>query len=259
MEIQKNEVTNTKVTHFVYPYLCTEGEGYYDLMYSIRSLYKYFKGDFDVTLVGDKPNYYNGKYIPRIHVPKYSPQVNTLILFDTIADIYDEFIVINDDMILINDCTKSDFTKQYHINNDLNGFDNPNIELIDSFYTTTLLNAYTLLKSEKKPTKSFSAHVPHFIESKKLKTLISKFDLLGHEAKEQGGVPLDTLYNNYFMNRKNVLLADSIRIGIWDKVEFSKLNFNKKMLNFNELGFKRNPELAKYVFNKFIQKSPLEK
>lgn len=88
-----------------YVYVCREGENE-ELRYSLRSLEKNMPNG-NVWLVGGKPDWYNGNYIPVEQTRKsYSNVREQLRIACNNKNISDDFVLMNDDFYVINSVTK---------------------------------------------------------------------------------------------------------------------------------------------------------
>lgn len=82
-----------------YVYICRSGENE-ELRYSLRSVYKNAP-DGRVWLVGGKPGWYSGDFIPvRPTSHKYNNARNNLQAIVTSSDISDDFVLMNDDFFV---------------------------------------------------------------------------------------------------------------------------------------------------------------
>ena len=260
MEIQKTQI-EIKITHFVYPYKYGKDDNYYDLLYSIRSLYKHFKEPFDVTIIGELPDYLDSvTFIESASDKTLSPQVNITNAQIKACSLYDEWVDMNDAIYLIKDTTLEDIKHLYSI-----GELNYRKEAPPKSYLKTLMNAYTLLKERGKPTVNYASHIPLYFDSKMFLDMVDECNLSLDETDR--GVPTDVLYQNLYFNElvetQEPKKANDFRIGFWGHNDiklsmlYSNLTFN--ILNFDEKGYKTNPRLKDYLREKFNEKSPLER
>lgn len=83
-----------------YVYICRKGENE-ELRYSIRSLEKNLP-DVNVWIVGYKPKWYTGNFIPVKDVStKFNNIHNALSVIATHPDIADDFVLMNDDFFVL--------------------------------------------------------------------------------------------------------------------------------------------------------------
>ena len=88
--------------HFVY--ICRNGENE-ELRYSIRSVLSSFP-DANVWVVGGKPSWYVGNYIPSLqNSTKYKNALNNINTIIGSSQIPQEFVLMNDDFFIINKIT----------------------------------------------------------------------------------------------------------------------------------------------------------
>jgi hypothetical protein len=181
--INTSQEDSQEISHFVYCYLTPQKgrnrayHNYYDLMYSIRSIYKFYKDPFDITIIGDLPDYINDlsniKFIPfdDTRTNNYNnTQINLLHKQLIASDLYNEFIDINDDIIFIKDTYKKDLEYRYNIGK-MRSFKD---EDVLSNYAKVLKNCTILLH---KDIINYSAHCPTIFNSELFKDMNKKYDL----------------------------------------------------------------------------------
>lgn len=88
-------------------YICRNGENE-ELRYSIRSVLYHFP-DADILLVGGKPKWYSGKYIPVGDVGNKFDNINECYKVICKLEYIDQFILMNDDFFIINKPTRIDY------------------------------------------------------------------------------------------------------------------------------------------------------
>lgn len=245
-------------THFVYPYIVPSSPVFsWELMYSIRSIYTNFKGDFDITIIGEIPSWVNTS-ADDLHCIEFdnshwgkrvASRTNQKMLLA--ADMFDDFIWMNDDIYLVNKCTIEDFKVPRYVSSDLKYGDSEK-----GLNTFKKLMRYTWfqLKEKNKPNNfNYAAHTPMYFESNKLKELDKEFNI----TSVGDYTTLTTLaYFNYFEIPGEPV--GNYRIGYWGESS-QKITKETKILNHDEKGFWYNPWIVSYLNGLFPKKSPVEK
>jgi hypothetical protein len=120
-------MSTSEVAHFVYPYIIPGHPAFgWELLYSIRSIYKNFRGPFDITVIGEIPDWIDSMEVRCIMYdnsdPKRFPRVQTRTnqKYMLAADMYDSIIVIHDDQYLIQECDLDDFKNIRYFEPNLN-------------------------------------------------------------------------------------------------------------------------------------------
>jgi len=237
------------MTHIVYPYKLEDN----DLKISIRSIYKYFNGDFDITIIGDIPDWISSEIIAipldnhRNNCQRQS-LINQKIL--KAAEIYDEFLLFNDDIILKKEVSIEDFKVNRPISDTLV----PTVEPIDngSFRSQLAYSRVILEEFGIKNPKNFTAHCPYLYKSENIFMIQEHINLtpLGKFA------PIfEVIYFNLFPFPKTEH-TNKFRFGIWSP--FAKKEFsNECIVNYDENGY--NNVIIKDLLKEFNEKCEGEK
>ncbi len=247
------------ISHFVFPYIIPKNPVFgWELMYSIRSIYANYKDAFDITIIGEIPAWINTSEIKCIQFDNnhYGKRVASrtnqklLLAADAYDDIYDNIVWMNDDIMLVNECSLTDFKIPRYISDNLTYVDDEK-----GLNTFKKLMRYTWfqLKDTGKPNNfNFASHVPMLFESKRIKELHKKFNLTSCGDY----TTLTSLaYFNYFdIEGKPV---GDYRVGYWGETD-TKIIKNTKILNFDDKGFFHNPWIISYLNGLFPKKSPAE-
>jgi hypothetical protein len=164
-------------------YICRSGENE-ELRYSIRSLF-YNTISPNVWVVGGKPSWYSGNYLPvRQGATKYQNVANNLQTIINNSEIPEDFTLMNDDFYIIKPI---DTIKPYH-----GGLFNKKIEIFtknapESYYTSILKNTRTRLTGLGiENALDYAIHVPMNFNKEKLSTVI------------EPGYSYRTLYGNIY-------------------------------------------------------------
>jgi hypothetical protein len=242
----------------------------WELFFSIRSLYKYFTDPFDITIIGEIPRWIepssrNLKLIEYDDYPlKEIPQANALNKLNIISEIYDEFVIIHDDMYLIDFVDGQEIKEVKYYADDLYLFeDENNLKSIkEKTFRSHLWYSYKKLKELNKPHfRNFSTHAPFFLESKKLKEVLKAFEYMPDQEPDINKIPaIETAYYNYFEmgQTADTMRAYNWRLGFWEKSSEGNKK-TAKVLNHDEYGFISNRFLFDFLITTFPKRAPIEK
>jgi hypothetical protein len=255
-------VKKDDVTHFIYPYIIPKNPVFgWELMYSIRSLYQFYDDPFDITIIGEIPQWLDTAKCLAINLdnsdPKKYPRVqsrtNEKILLA--ADLYNDFVMMHDDMYLIDNLNRHEITKTRFLSDDLL-YQNTTEETKKlTRYQQQLRYTSLLLKEMKKPyIRNYANHAPFYFRSDKLKIIAEKFNLL--EPKNGYITVVENAYYNYFEDSGEYLAE--YRVGYWGKETQGNMK-TAKILNHDENGFLNNSWLLSFIDALLPKKSPLEK
>jgi len=235
----------SKIHHIVYPYKLPDEPFGFELKYSIRSVFQHFKGNFDITIIGDIPDWVNRDEI--ICIPfnnddikaQRQTKINQKIL--KASELYDDFILFNDDQYLLQDITPEQLMLPRMWNKRLT-FNNK--ESVFRRQTQNTINKLMDLNCHWK--QNMVSHCPYYYNSLKVKELNNRINL----------VPFDTLsivfevaYFNYFEIK--AFDAADYRIGFYNRVNKIDTS-NYYILNHDNRGINTNPGLLELIskFNK---------
>ncbi len=246
------------MTHFVYPYMLHRHPVFgWELMYSIRSLYKNFEGDFDITIIGEVPAWLNISEVKHIHFinnhygKRIASRTNQKLLLA--ADVFDDFIWMNDDIMLINKCSLDDLKIPRYVSSELKFGDTENG--LNTFKKLMRFTWFQLQKMGKPNNFNYSSHIPIYYESNRIKEVDQLFNI----TSAGDYVTLTTLaYHNYF--EVGGVPVDKYRVGYWGKSEakIAEITKETQILNFDEKGFWHNPWIVSYLNGLFPKKCPAE-
>lgn len=137
-------------------YICREGNNE-ELRYSLRTIHN-LKEVENVYVIGGKPNWYKGEYIPVNSSNKYQHAITNLHVLTKTHTISEEFILMNDDFFVIKPVDKLLTYDEGLLLNKIIKYNkfNPN-----SKYTNWLKNTHLFLKDRLKAEPlSFELHIP---------------------------------------------------------------------------------------------------
>ncbi len=250
------------ITHFVYPYIVPRHPAFgWELLYSIRSIYANFEGEFDITIIGEIPDWIDpSASASDIHCVEFdnnhwgkrvASRTNQKLLLA--ADMFDDFVWMNDDIYLINLCNKEDFIIPRYVSDKLKYTEGPKAEKGLNTFKKLMRYTWFQLQERGKPNNfNYSAHTPMYFLSPLVKELHEEFNI----TSIGDYTTLTTLaYFNYFgIEGKPV---GNYRIGYWGESD-AKIKKESKILNHDERGFWHNPWIISYLNGKFPKKSPIE-
>lgn len=162
---------------FVWFYIPAPDNGM-ELRLSIRSVLKHYQGEAKITVIGDKPDWYQGHFISCPRIPRnrkerrdthpFRDSQNKIIVAANHPEIDDQFIWIADDVYLIRPTT----------------FEDLNTPRFDPWYRSRtnrewfrLIGAtFSALNACGYPTKQAGTHLPHLFERRNLLQMFAEFD-----------------------------------------------------------------------------------
>jgi len=242
------------MTHFVIPYKIPENPVFgWELMFCLRGIEKYYKDPYDITLIGECPTWLNRSslnFIENIHRDKNLPIQGKIASHYLIAsEIYENFIVIHDDMYMVNECSFDDFKIPKYIEDKLFYSFSDEETLNLNKFQKSIRNTWKILKDNQLPySKNFIAHYPFFIESDKIKEIHKKFNLTNK-------YPFENLYYNYF--KENGEYIKNYKSGHY-YAEDDSINSKAKILNHDEMGFIYQPWIINLLYKLFPEPSKYE-
>ena len=240
------------------PYLAKAAQGI-ELLMTLRSIERNFKNDFQVVIIGDRPEWLSDEAI-HIDAPCISnnPQVDVINKIKlAIADerVSNSFIWTNDDIYFVSPVMVSDIqflTAHGRLEKS---------EPAKTKYQVNKNRTIDLLKSMGLSNFNYSTHTPFFFEKEKLVELFETFDEL---QSEDVGLLISSLYYNYHFKDYSPLIIDNINGNYMlrlvsqnpDPKVFARYVAGKKFLNNSETGY--NKLLVDFLNKKFPEKSIFE-
>jgi len=243
-------------THIVYPYIIPRDESVgWELMYSIRSLYKNFNGDFDITVIGEIPSWLNTDEINCIEFDNFDinaqrqTKINQKIL--KACDLYEDFIVFNDDIMLMKETTREDLKIARRTANKLE-FVERSTPKKNSFREQCRNSYFTLKENGLQYNVNYVSHCPHFYETSVIKEIEKVIDLAPMKFPT---VIFENIYHNF--NKSETLPSKDFRYGCWGR-ECGEYT-DQQILNFDELGYENNQWIKSLLEGTFPKKCKGEK
>lgn len=252
------EIKAGKKISICIPYLAKAAQGI-ELLMTLRSIAKNFHEDFQVVIIGDRPDWISDDVI-HIDAPCVSknPQVDVINKIKmAIADerVSDSFIWTNDDIYFVSPVMLSDiqFLTAHGVLE--------KTEPAKTKYQANKNRTIDLLKSFNLSNFNYSTHTPFFFEKIKLVELFETFDEL---QSEDVGLLISSLYYNFHFKNYSPLIIDNINGNYMlrlisqnpDPKVFAKYVAGKKFLNNSENGY--NKILIDYLNKNFPEKSRFE-
>jgi len=243
------------MVHIVYPYKIPQDKRFgWELKYSLRSLEKNFKEDFDVTIIGEIPDWIDTTKVTCVlfdndHLDcQRQSKINQKIL--KASEFFEEFIVFNDDIYLMKETSLQDLKIPRRIQ-DLD-FDFRVPKQPKSF-KAQLRNSYYVLKDlGKQHKKNFVSHCPHFYKTGNIKEIQKFIDLA---PISYPSVLFENIYFNFI--GESGKSATGFRYGCWR--ENCKEYSGEQIFNHNENGSIKNQFIEEFLSNEFKEKSRFEK
>lgn len=197
------------ITHFVYPYVKSEwGE---ELRYSLRSLDMFFTEPFDVTIIGELPDWVQGvEHIEWEDNKDKTAEENHGPKLHKACDSFKSFVWMNDDIYLLKSCT-TDMIDRPRAIEDLNRVSilhKYGVSSGKSRWQTLLWNTVDKLESMGLPIWNAETHTPYFYSSSKLKDTLDIFDVW------EGKHLAHTAYFNMYFEKPYIMFE---RVGIYSK------------------------------------------
>lgn len=188
---------------FVWPYWHGGAHGD-EIRFSVRSVEKFFDGKAKCTIIGDKPPWFTGHYIPQRRVPKrtqdrpYRDMIAKVWTMATHPEIDTDFIWMMDDIYFLKPFTLEQIQTpraERWRESDYNSW--------QRFKTASMKE----LTAAGRTNYDYATHMPHYVEKEKLVTLFEEFGL--HEKT----MLWEVLYKNRFNGRPSRTRPFFARIG----------------------------------------------
>ena len=178
----------TDVMQFIWPYW-HRGANDDEIRWSVRSVEKHFQGTAEVLIIGDKPPWYSGRYIPQRRVSKHTPNrpfrdmLSKVWTMATHPEVRDEFVWMMDDIYLIKPTTIEDLSTPRAVRWS---------ESQSNSWQRRKANTMRALANTGRSVHDFATHLPHWVEKDKLRQLYEEFSLL------RDTMLWEVLYGNVF-------------------------------------------------------------
>jgi len=240
-----------KITHFVYPYIIPKDPKFgWELMYSIRSLYKFFEGEFDVTIIGEIPEWINTTAITCIKFDnskdynRKENRINQKIL--KAASMYDEFVSIHDDMYLMRPATIEDFKDHRYHQTFKDDYTSEEVLSRLKGFSRTIHNTCSKIRELGYEYRyNYVMHTPYFYETKNIYKMLLKVNMLDDSRR---GYIFEQMYFALTSN-KYTKTTDDYKFGMYGKPGLP----TKDILFFShdEMGYLKDNRILNYLSTNF--------
>lgn len=233
----------------------SKGDADIELRQSIRSLCKYITFPFDIVIVGDCPEWYNGKHIQTDKVRgmtfaramDITNKLNHIIASDLITK---DFIYIYDDIMAIAPIDSDYFDKVVA----LEPYNGGRVQGASTTWNRLLDATFNALKFE--PKWNYETHLPRKIN----KDMLSK--IINIHRLDKTPLLFNTLYFNEFYGEPDIVLTEQndIKAGVLKPLTnegIGNICKGKLWLNYSENGY--NNSMNVWLKRKFSDKCRFEK
>lgn len=193
-------------TNFVYLYVHGPDAGI-ELQFSIISIKKNFPGAARITIIGDKPSWYDGHHVPSPRVRSsrdrdarmpWRDTQHKIMLAANCDEIDEKFVWIMDDAFMLKPTTVAQMEQPHY----------------DPWYTVNMKSiwhqliraSFLELERRGKTTLQMGTHLPHVFRKKNLKEMFAEYNF-PHQL-----LLFDVLYSNHFPGSKSPVPY----AGTWD-------------------------------------------
>lgn len=179
---------DTDTVQFVFPYW-HRGASDDEIRWSVRSIEQNYQGKSKITIIGDKPPWYSGHYIPQARVGKHATNrpfrdmLTKVWTMATHSEIDQEFVWMMDDVYLIKPVTIDDLATPRAVRW---------FESESNSWQKRKRNTMVALTQAGRTTHDYATHLPHVAEKDKLRHIYDEFNL--HENT----MLWEVLYGNTF-------------------------------------------------------------
>jgi len=221
----------------------------------MRSLYQNLEGEFDITVIGDIPDWIDQDEVRCIEFDNHhlevqrQTKINQKIL--KARSQYSEFLVMNDDIYIMEKMSQEEIKIPRRNIAELN-YDFSRYKGGNSFIAQMKNSFFKLTDLGRPANINWVSHTPHFYETEKINEIMEEIDLapLGHSS-----VVFENIYHNYFSEQG--LSVEGYRWGCWQRGCAEPTN--EKIINHDERGASSNLWLKELLENKFHEKCKAEK
>ena len=222
-----------------------------ELKFAVRSWSKYFKDDFNIVIIGDKPEWYTGDHIACLPIRgmTFARAFDIALKLElaTLSPlITEDFIYTYDDVYLIDDCTVKDFEVIRALEIMPKGYNLPKA----SMTWQRLLEA--TVKKLPEPSWNYETHLPRIFKKDWLARILKTYQL------RRNAMLVSTLYYNEFYDKPDMVLMEKndFKAGIYERANSATINKaikGKKVLNHFEAAY--NDSMKRFLNERFNEKS----
>lgn len=246
-------------TSVIYPYVEKYAK-FQELKYSIRSLSKYLTDDFDLFIIGDKPEWLSdeAKFIESPVISKYPVEDISAKMKKIIAreDVSDDFLWMNDDMYIMNPMDIKEACQLRAIEDLDVVYGNAKHINVTTPYRVNMWRTYCLLKENGRIAMNSCTHTPFCYNKTKLKDLLEKYNI-GYNK-----YLISLLYPNTYNDPADFQLIHNTKgykVGIYTNppktVErLKQMTKDSKFFNHSDTGWRiSNAAHARNIIEKFLE------
>lgn len=242
-------------TSILIPYIADTAKAQ-ELKYALRSIAKHVKGDIEVVLIGDKPDYVSDQVIHIEHkravggsidLPKCNDAWNKLKTAIDSGLLSKVFVYTYDDICFLQDVEPMELRKLY-AEEDLHKVTKWNEEPAAKKHVGMIRNTLAALKKRKLPGWNYETHLPKVLNAVRVKRIDREFD------GQKNRFLLNLLYGNYYYKEHTPHLlkkGDNVKVafdgGAKSYSNKSLATMRKavegaRFLNWNDKGYNQNVE-----------------
>ena len=221
-----------------------------EILYSLRSWYFNYQGDMQVHIVGDWcPEWLNlDKVNYEFIESKFTTtEQNLSKVFDFCMNNFDDFILTNDDIYILNKVSESDIKETLYLQ-DLSLVRNR----LNNRWGRLLWKTAYILRENDLTIYNGECHTPYYYQSNKISEIYKEYGI------DKGLGLLRTAYINNFIEHSKMEEMKTRKIGFYSRADsLRKLTFNEHYLNHYDNGL--TDFLKKKIMGIFKERSPFEK
>ena len=218
-------------------------------MYSIRSLCKHLHFDFEVVIVGDKPDWFTGKHIPTtpIRGSQYTRAFDIARKLEAICEsdlVSEDFIYCYDDQYALDRIGLGYFGKVVASEK----YTGDIIKGGSGNWNRLLEVTMKMLGAPNRPLWNYETHLPRMFNKTKLMQLHRDYDL------HKNPMLFSSIYFNEYHDAPEIVLVEhnEVKAGVYSKTTYDQIKalcHGKLWLNNGENGW--NPSLERFLKNNY--------
>ena len=237
--------------HFVWVYY-HRGAKKDEIRWSVRSVEANFKGDKKITIVGDKPPWFQGHHIPvkRVGGPasfkSFRDSLNKLVTAVNSPEVEDRFCWMMDDVYFVNACHDKDIATPRHMG-----------RICERSAKRLKGNKWQRLKARTAreatgfPCWDYATHLPHVIEKDKFRHIMKAHDIPGTLWL------WENIYGNTFY--KNPQPYAPFLARVQKRPDYRRCDeIFRRAVVFNHVSGAWHEDVRAALFDRFPTKSPTE-
>ena len=196
-----------------------------EIYYSILSVRKYFKGEYKIFVVGDRPKIPGIIHVPHKRIPNSRAHDITSKIQKIIGtpEINDDFLYMYDDQIFLKNCSIEDFKHPRAVDLVVKPgmYFGPNAKPSGK-WVKLFLKTMKTLQLEGLPTWNYETHTPRLFNKINMDGLISKYNIT------ENTYLISTLYYNNFELAPYTTLAQDpgFKVGLYEPHEMKWIEKN---------------------------------